>query len=364
MLKGLIRYYDIMISRHTGKTPKGPLFLYLEITRKCNLKCEFCNIWMVGKKNPELFRKEMTKEKIFEIVDDAADMGVKIVDIDGGEPLLRKEVYEIIRRIEKNGMTSLMATNGTLLTRNVVKKLIDSNLSTVLVSLDSHIPEIHDEVRGVRETFKKARNGIKFLRELGKNNLKIGISSLVTSKNIELTKVAKLAKSLDVDMIRFLPYHLIYPHNLYSSQNEKLFIDDERKLKILENEIENLLEYAKANGLLTNSEKFLKGIPEYFRGKKIVNKCYAGYLFCDINCYGEVMPCLLHSRSRINLGEKSFKDFWNSDEFKNARDKIRKSRCENCWHSCYIEPNIRMSPFYLLKNWKDVYQEIRSYLNV
>ena len=364
MLKGLIRYYDIMISRHTGKTPKGPLFLYLEITRKCNLKCEFCNIWMVGKKNPELFRKEMTKEKIFEIVDDAADMGVKIVDIDGGEPLLRKEVYEIIRRIEKNGMTSLMATNGTLLTRNVVKKLIDSNLSTVLVSLDSHIPEIHDEVRGVRETFKKARNGIKFLRELGKNNLKIGISSLVTSKNIELTKVAKLAKSLDVDMIRFLPYHLIYPHNLYSSQNEKLFIDDERKLKILENEIENLLEYAKANGLLTNSEKFLKGIPEYFRGKKIVNKCYAGYLFCDINCYGEVMPCLLHSRSRINLGEKSFKDFWNSDEFKNARDKIRKSRCENCWHSCYIEPNIRMSLFYILKNWKDVYQEIRSYLNV
>lgn len=364
MLKELIRYYDIMISRHTGKTPKGPLFLYLEITRKCNLKCEFCNIWMVGKKNPELFRKEMTKEKIFEIVDDAADMGVKIVDIDGGEPLLRKEVYEIIRRIEKNGMTSLVATNGTLLTRNVVKKLIDSNLSTVLVSLDSHIPEIHDEVRGVRETFKKARNGIKFLRELGKNNLKIGISSLVTSKNIELTKVAKLAKSLDVDMIRFLPYHLIYPHNLYSSQNEKLFIDDERKLKILENEIENLLEYAKANGLLTNSEKFLKGIPEYFRGKKIVNKCYAGYLFCDINCYGEVMPCLLHSRSRINLGEKSFKDFWNSDEFKNARDKIRKSRCENCWHSCYIEPNIRMSLFYILKNWKDVYQEIRSYLNV
>ena len=363
IVKNTLQFLDILISRSLGFRPKGPLFLYLEITRKCNLRCEFCNLWMVEKKNPELMRSEMSTDEIFNIVKDAKDMGVEIVDIDGGEPLLREDVYKIIKEVNRHGMKAVLATNGTLITETVTKKLLNSGVSSVLVSLDAPVPERHDKIRGVKGSFKKAVEGIKILRKIGKDGIKIGINSLITRENLELVKMAKFAESLGVDGIRFLPYHLIYPHNLYSLQNEKLFIKDDPEINKLEEEIENLINFIPKTSLYTNSIPFLRGIPDYFRGNSVVEKCYAGYLFCDINCYGDLMPCLIKHKT-LNIRNSSFKEAWNSGEFDKMRREISKTRCENCWHSCYIEPNIRMSPLYLLKNWRNVYQEIRSYLNV
>ncbi len=131
----------------------------------------------------------------------------------------------------------------------------------------------------------------------------------------------------------------------------------------MEKEIEDLLKFIPETGMYTNSAPFLRGISDYFRGKSEVGKCYAGYLYCDINCYGDLMPCLIREKT-VNVRNSSFKDIWDSEEFEKIRKEISKTACKNCWHSCYIEPNIRMSPFYIMKNWRTVYQEIRSYLNV
>ncbi|NIO20622.1 MAG: radical SAM protein [Candidatus Aenigmarchaeota archaeon] len=363
ILKNTAQFFNILFSKSLGFRPKGPLFLYLEVTRKCNLKCEFCNIWMVKKKDPKMMNKEMRTDEILNIIGDAKEMGVEVVDIDGGEPLLRKDIYEIISEVEKQGMKAVLATNGTLITEKIAKKLIDSGLASVLVSLDAPTSERHDKVRGVKGSFRRAVSGIKILRKVGRDKIKIGINSLITRENIDLVKMAKFAKSIGVDGIRFLPYHLIYPHNIYSLQNKELFIRKEDDIKRLEKEIEDLLKFIPETGMYTNSAPFLRGISDYFRGKSEVGKCYAGYLYCDINCYGDLMPCLIREKT-VNVRNSSFKDIWDSEEFEKIRKEISKTACKNCWHSCYIEPNIRMSPFYIMKNWRTVYQEIRSYLNV
>jgi len=318
---------------------------------------------MVKKKNPELFREELTTEELLGVIRDAAKIGVSLVDIDGGEPLLRKDIFILIKEIRKLGMTPLLVTNGTLMTEKMAKKLIDSGLSSIIVSLDGSNSEIHDKLRGVRGCFEKSIEAIKILRKVGKDKLTVGINTLITQENHrDLLNIAKLTKKLGINYIRFLPYHIIYPHNIYSSQNETLFISNEEEILELEQEIQKLIKFTRESRMTTNSKIFLKKIPDYFRRKIVVKNCYAGYLFVDINCYGDVYPCLL-KRTKLNIKNSSFESIWGSKPFHELRKKIRKGKCKNCWHSCYMEPNIRTSLFYILGNFRDICHEINLYMN-
>ncbi len=362
MLAGTgFQFMNVYLSRMLGFRPKGPLFLYIEITRKCNLRCRFCNIWMVGEKNPVLFRKELSTQEIFGIIRDAKRMGVRLIDIDGGEPLLRNDVYSIISEINRLGMSPLLVTNGTLVTGKVAAKLSESGLRRAIISLDSPQPEIHDRIRGVNGTFSKAVNGIMNLREAGDGRMKIGINSLVTTENMELVRMAELARDLGAEQIRFLPYHLIYPHNIYSAQERSLFISSHSDIIKLEDEIEKLIAFARRTGMSINSPAYLRGMADYFRGRSLIRKCYAGYLFCDINCYGEVMPCL-GIGSKKSVKESSFRDIWNSQTLDDIRNSVRNRVCRGCWHSCYIEPNMRASPIHSLRNVRSLSREIGYYM--
>ncbi len=361
MVGSVLQFLNVYLSRHLGFRPRGPLFLYLEITRKCNLRCRFCNIWMVGDRDPGLLKQELSTEEILCIIRDAKRMGVRLVDIDGGEPLLRDDVYEIIREISRLGMSPLLVTNGTLVTKKVAARLVDSGLRAVMVSLDAPEPGRHDRMRGVKGAFGRAVKGISNLKEAGSGRMRIGINSLVTTENMELVEMARVARNLGAEQIRFLPYHLIYPHNIYSAQERRLFVSKASDIKRLEGEIERLICFAKEAGIHANSPQYLRGMADYFRGVCSIRKCYAGYLFCDINCYGEVMPCLGIS-SMKTVRESSFRGIWNSGVMDDMRRNIKGRSCRNCWHSCYIEPNMRASPTHVTKNLRGISREIGYYM--
>lgn len=356
-----LQFLNVYLSRLLGFRPRGPLFLYLEITRRCNLRCRFCNIWMVRDRNPELLRQELSTGEIMGIIRDAKRMGVRLVDIDGGEPLLRDDVYRIIHEICRLGMSPLLVTNGTLITKEVAARLVDSGLRTALISLDAPEPERHDRIRGVKGAFGKTLNGITNLREADNGSIRIGINSLVTTENMNLVEMAKLARNLGAEQIRFLPYHLIYPHNIYSMQEKSLFINRPSDIKKLEDEVEGLISFARKTGININSSRYLRGMTDYFRGRSFIRKCYAGYLFCDINCYGEVMPCL-GINSMETVKKSSFRDIWNSRTLDDIRRDVRGRLCRNCWHSCYIEPNMRASPVHVIKNMRNLSREIGYYV--
>jgi len=139
----------------------------LHITNLCNLKCKHCYASAGNELNNEL-----TYDEIIDIIDQLAEMNINYITVSGGEPLARKDVYEIIQYIKSKNINVMITTNGTLIDEEVVKKLKELKIDSVQVSMDSHIPEIHDKFRGVEGSFDRAVQAIKLCK---KNNIKINI---------------------------------------------------------------------------------------------------------------------------------------------------------------------------------------------
>ena len=123
----------------------------------------------------------------------------------------------------------------------------------------------------------------------------------------------------------------------------------------------NLLEarkYLVGQGLYTNSTKFLNEFQGFFKGEYPMKHCYAGYLLCNVDSYGNATQCSLDSRSAGNIRKRSFKELWKSKQFDYIRKDHNMEMCGHCWLSCFAEPSFRMSFFYSMRNLFQVLTEI------
>lgn len=128
----------------------------IELTRLCNLNCSYC----YSSSGP--FQKSKLEFKdVIQLIDDAFDLGCLWVDFTGGEPLGYKGWEEIFTYTAQKGMVVSIHSNGVLLTEANVKKLKSAGVRKVQVSLDSHIPEVHDEARKLKGAYLKSTTGIQ-----------------------------------------------------------------------------------------------------------------------------------------------------------------------------------------------------------
>ena len=306
-------------------------------------------------------KKELTKEQIFSLLSDAASMGVKIIAIWGGEPLLNKDLEEIVNEIHRLKMSTYIVTNGYLLNESKVSELIRCKINSVSVSIDDPFAETHDEIRGINGAFEKICKGFRMLKEKGGNDIKVGINMVINKENYrEIPKMLELALSLKADWIKFLPVHFGFPYN-DKQFGDKELMPSKDQIEEIYRSLKELQKTIRSNGIYTNSEIYLDGFREYFNGEYLLKDCSAGYLSCDIDSYGNVMQCSLDSRIGGNILEKSFKEIWKSEEFDMIRKDHNQKLCGHCWVSCYAESSLRISLKYSLGNIKRLFKEI-SYL--
>lgn len=158
--------------------------VYLELTRACNLKCIHC-LNNSGIKQKD----ELTKEDLLKLIKNFSSHGVQEIRFTGGEPLLFNGIYDLIRFATEEGICTSLGTNGTLVTKEVAKKLKESGLKKVVVSIDGN-KKIHDKIRG-RKNYQKAMHGLKYLQ---KNGINVRVNSVIMKSNME--DVIKLAKKM------------------------------------------------------------------------------------------------------------------------------------------------------------------------
>ena len=158
--------------------------IYLELTRACNLKCIHC-LNNSGIKQKD----ELTKEDLLKLIKNFSSHGVQEIRFTGGEPLLFNGIYDLIRFATEEGICTSLGTNGTLVTKEVAKKLKESGLKKVVVSIDGN-KKIHDKIRG-KKNYQKAMNGLKYLQ---KNGINVRVNSVIMKSNME--DVIKLAKKM------------------------------------------------------------------------------------------------------------------------------------------------------------------------
>jgi len=179
---------------------KKPVIVW-NVTRRCNLKCLHC----YAQAEKENGHDEISTTKAREIIQDLADFGVPVILFSGGEPLVRKDIFELAELAVSKGMRAVISTNGTLIDRSTARKLKSIGLSYVGISLDGG-ESVHDRFRGVPGTFQKAMQG---LGNCQREDLKVGLRFTIYKDNFqEIPKLFHLIKEREIPRVCF--YHLVY----------------------------------------------------------------------------------------------------------------------------------------------------------
>lgn len=325
--------------------PRGIIF---EITYRCNLRCKMCGYYGEKGTRPDP-KEELSLANIKKILDDICSFS-PFITITGGEPLVRKDIINVLEFIKERNLKFGLITNGTLMNTDIAKNLALLDPNFINVSIDG--PEmIHEKVRG-NNTFNRAIEGIKLLKNNGYS--KITINCVISNINFEhLVEMVNLANELDVN----LQYqHLQFTDKKRDNVHKKMvgrlfnFTHDDRtsgictelynldvdKLKdqiktIKNSKINNKLSFI-PDLTLDEIEKYYLDLDNYIHSKY----CIYPWREARINPYGDMVYCIMEPKVG-SLLNSSFKEIWNNDNMKNFRRILKKEKLfPNCARCCKI----------------------------
>ena len=177
----------------------APRLIAWELTAGCNLNCVHCR----GASTSSVPADELTTDEAKHFIDEVVGLGKPILILSGGEPLTRPDVFEIARYGTDAGLRVVLATNGTLLTPEIVEKLRAAGVQRLSISIDGATAETHDNFRGMPGAFERTLAGIEILR---KENFPFQINTTVSKRNLdEIQKTFELAKELGA-----VAYHVFF----------------------------------------------------------------------------------------------------------------------------------------------------------
>lgn len=319
------------------------------MTYKCNLLCKHCYINASPKGEEGLSTNEALN-----LVDQMKELKIPLLIMSGGEPLLRKDFFLIAERASTNGIKLALSTNGTLITKDVAKKLKDLKFSYIGISLDSPYPEWHDYFRGVKGAFNMTVNGIKNALVEGLN---VGLRFTITAKNIaHLDDYFKLAESLGVNRITF--YHIsasgrakdldkswLYTPEQYAKFMDKLI----EYAKKYEGKIEIETTLGTFDGIYIAS-KLAKNEDEFNNFLKFVETTGGcGRKMISIYPNGDVYPCQFIDFIRLgNVRERPLSEILKDipDLFVNTDKYLEGEKCEKCFFKWACKGGDRARAYY------------------
>jgi len=174
--KAIRREYDARLA--AADFDQSPFTLAWEITRACALVCLHCRAEAQPRRDP----RELTTEEALRLIDQIRELGDPILVITGGDPLMRRDVYDLLAyAVEKGLRTSLTPTATALVTPRSLARVRDTGVRRIAISLDGPTAEVHDHFRGFRGSFQRTMRIMRDVREAG---LALQINTTVTRHNI------------------------------------------------------------------------------------------------------------------------------------------------------------------------------------
>ena len=269
--------------------------LHLGLSYNCNMKCKHC---FVDKQ-----RDMLDMEKLKKTIDYLEENGLFFIIYTFGEPLLAKNLWEVSDYVISKGLVQTLMTNGSLINKEIIKKLKEHKINNIYVSIDSINEEKHDTNRNFKGGYKKAINALKILRD---NKFNVGIAVTINDTNIkEMEEIVSLAKTLDIRNISFLR----------ERKNSKLlkleFLDlyQEFYKKYLSNKKEINILFHDPSLLNITKELYDKKIIDQTTYEKYLdmNSCHY-YTTLSIEPNGNVKNCNLINRKKGNINEEDIKE--------------------------------------------------------
>lgn len=339
-----LRYTEKAGHQKAGTAPdKGPVVVW-NCTPRCNLDCRHCYASSGQKSSQEVMDTETARE----FIDQLAEFSVPVLLFSGGEPLLRNDIFTLLNYCTQQGIRTVISTNGTQLTPENVKKIQQTGVSYVGVSLDGIGPK-NDEFRGQKGAYSQTLAGIRNCLQAGqKVGLRFTISRYTYS---EVKKIFHLVEKEGIPRLCF--YHLVYSGR--GSELKQAEIEQTKKRELIDYII-NKTEDFSARGIDTEIltvDNHVDGIYTYLRYKEsnperaeYIYRLLAqnggnrsGQAFACVDWKGDVHPDQFTWQTTFgNIQETDFAQIW-SQENKQNEDKLHlwrnrkehlQGRCANC----------------------------------
>lgn len=304
-----------------------------ETTRSCNLSCVHCRA--AAENGP--YPGELDTAAAFKLLDEIASVGKPIIILTGGEPLMRPDIFEIAAYGHKLGLRMTMAPNGTLMTEENTRKMVESGIMRISISLDGATREFHDGFRGIDGAYDAVMRAVALAKAAG---LEFQINTTITKDNLSQIP-AILAKAEEIGAVA---HHIFL---LVPTGRGKYIVDGEIDAK----EYEETLNWFYDQREKTTLQLKATCAPHYYRilrqrakeeGKKVsfeshgldavTRGCLGGIGFCFVSHTGTVQPCGFLHTDCGNVTQNSFADIWrDSQTFKELRDyDLLEGKCGPC----------------------------------
>src|SRR5215471_3895517 len=169
--------------------------IFWEVTKGCNLRCIHCRASATELSSPS----DLATQAALGIIDQIAAAANPILVLSGGEPLYRSDIFQLARYATNKGLRVALATNGTQVTKEVARMIVDAGVKRVSISLDGADALTHDTFRGIPGAFDAAVYGLRNLKALG---MSVQINMTIARHNArQLPQVLELAKALGADAL-------------------------------------------------------------------------------------------------------------------------------------------------------------------
>jgi MoaA/NifB/PqqE/SkfB family radical SAM enzyme len=322
-----------------------PVYVKIKLFFGCNLKCAMCNHWRETREPP------LSIERFREVLTELAELGCHKIHFSGGEPLLRPQVPDLAAHATQLGLRVTMTTNGTLVDKELAKRLVEAGLRGVSVSIDSPDRKLHDRIRGERGAWKKAAQAVKYFRRYAhKGKIDIRLNTVVGRYNyLSLAPLADFAQEIGADAINLIPVddhcgeHLAPRKRDIAEYNERI--------------APPLAERALALGLIQHeSEAYPFGRTptdrararhgEYAQGWYASHPCFMPWTHSLIDFNGLVYVCCM-TREQIqplgDLKQSSFSEIWTGARYQAIRQMMHPPALKPC-RRCddFLEENRRL----------------------
>jgi radical SAM protein with 4Fe4S-binding SPASM domain len=259
------------------------------------------------------------------LVDQVERAHVFILNLSGGEPLLRRDFFKILRYVSQTKVMPYLTTNATLIDRTTAARLKEGGLKQARVSLDGSLPDIHARLRGTEESFHRAVSGIKHLIEEG---IPVTTISVISRHNFsDMENICDLCLSMSVGGVNFMPL-------IPGGRGKQL-----RDLVLSPNEYRDFLRQAERlsrmkgkKGLTILSEAPLQAVIRKTKGSGI---CCAASTFVFICEDGSVTPCSYFFEKVGSIRKSSLLRIWRHSAFLDdlCDEDMLAGECRSCKYS-------------------------------
>ena len=348
--------------RHAyGKIAKGseplytmpPLRVTFEVTYRCNLSCSFCFQEFARVESPE-FRKnyELSPEELSEAVTGLPKLS--LITFNGGEVFVRRDFPDLLRKITRQGRRFNIVTNGTILSEDKIKLLVDeTNALSVGISIDG-IGETHDEIRRQPKAFdrtvKNMRELVAYREKSRKRFPVVDMKTVITSENIdELVDIYELGADIGVVYLTFsclrtselifaLPCRASLDDEAYSDQPPLLDLDI--NIDVLRSQLEKIVARAEAGGPAVRfypDYPSIEGVLKYYAGQgemEDYEPCHAPWTNIRVAPNGDVYPCLSYRMG--NIKEQDLLEIWRGEELRRFRSLFSQGNVAACMGCCNL----------------------------